>query len=280
MAELETVPSPKSQDHWVIECPVAAREASPLKNTVWPMTGVVCEATNCAVGADDAPTVTDWTDVAERPRSLVTVRLTLKVPVVAYECVTVLPDAVPPSPNVHAYDVIAEAPWPGMLAEASNVERTFICTGVGEIVNDAVGVDAGGRITPVGTRRIVTCSGFAVSKLRAGRRRDDLDAVAGQPLARAEDRPSGSAAPCRPRSPRRLIGHEVARRQRAVVLRDAVDEHVHAQRQHGIGLPSGPMAVTWIDDCDPPSWLMLSGSAVTLIDSARPEGPVSRGASV
>ena len=41
------------------------------------------------------------------------------------------------------------------------------------------------------------------------------------------------------------------------------------------GLPSGPIAVTWIDDCDPPSWLMLSGSAATLIDSARSEGPVS-----
>src|SRR6185369_9844515 len=155
MAALETVPSPKSQDHWVIECPVAAREASPLKNTVWPMTGVVCEVTNCAVGADDAPTVTDWTDVADKPRSLVTVRLTVKVPVVAYEFVTVLPDAVPPSPNAHAYDVIADA---------SNVERTFICTGVGVTVNDAVGVDAGGRITPGGTSRIITRSGLAVSK--------------------------------------------------------------------------------------------------------------------
>jgi len=154
MAALDPVPSPKSQDHWVIECPGAAREASPLKNTVWPMTGVVCEATNVAVGAVDASTFTDWTDVAERPRSLVTVRLTVKVPVVEYEFVTVLPDAVPPSPNVHAYDVIAEAPGPGTLAEASNVERTFNCTGVGVIVNDAVGVDAGGRITPGGTSRI------------------------------------------------------------------------------------------------------------------------------
>jgi hypothetical protein len=97
---------------------------------------------------------------------LVTVRLTVKVPVVAYEFVTVLPDAVPPSPNAHAYDVIAEAPWPGTLADASNVERTFICTGVGVTVNDAVGVDAGGRITPGGTSRIITRSGLAVSKPR------------------------------------------------------------------------------------------------------------------
>jgi hypothetical protein len=108
--------------------------------------------------------VIDWVDVAERPRSLVTVKLAVKVPMVAYEFVTVLPDAVPPSPNVHAYDVIAEAPRPGMLAEASNVERTFNCTGVGVTVNDAVGAPAGGRITPGGTSRMVTLSGVAVSK--------------------------------------------------------------------------------------------------------------------
>src|SRR5712691_8236195 len=34
MAELEVVPSPKSQVHWTMERPGAARLASPLKNTV------------------------------------------------------------------------------------------------------------------------------------------------------------------------------------------------------------------------------------------------------
>ena len=46
------------------------------------------------------------------------------------------------------------------------------------------------------------------------------------------------------------------------------------------GRPSGPMAVTLIDDCDPPSWLMLSGVAVSVRFNADVEGPVSAGGSV
>src|SRR5258708_512333 len=45
-------------------------------------------------------------------------------------------------------------------------------------------------------------------------------------------------------------------------------------------LPSGPIAVTLTDDCDPPSWLMASGIALTFSVSARPDGPVSGGGSV
>src|SRR5438067_13376457 len=45
-------------------------------------------------------------------------------------------------------------------------------------------------------------------------------------------------------------------------------------------LPVGPIAVTLIDDCDPPSWLMLSGFAVTSSDNASPDGPPSGGASL
>src|SRR3954451_18742956 len=41
--------------------------------------------------------------------------------------------------------------------------------------------------------------------------------------------------------------------------------------------PSGPIAVTLIDDCDPPSWLMLSGIALSVSVSASPDGPVSGG---
>src|SRR6185295_15476360 len=46
------------------------------------------------------------------------------------------------------------------------------------------------------------------------------------------------------------------------------------------GLPSGPIAVTLTDDCEPPSWLMASGMALTVSESARPDGPLSGGASV
>src|SRR3954464_959604 len=41
--------------------------------------------------------------------------------------------------------------------------------------------------------------------------------------------------------------------------------------------PSGPIAVTLIDDCDPPSWLMLSGIALNVSVSASPDGPGSGG---
>ena len=46
------------------------------------------------------------------------------------------------------------------------------------------------------------------------------------------------------------------------------------------GLPSGPIAVTFTDDCDPPSCAMLSGVAVTRSVSASSDGPVNGGASV
>ena len=63
-----------------------ARDASALKKTVWPTTGRVCETTNDAVGAADAEVDTDCLDDADRPRSLVTVRITLKVPTVLKVC--------------------------------------------------------------------------------------------------------------------------------------------------------------------------------------------------
>src|SRR4029453_17907062 len=44
-------------------------------------------------------------------------------------------------------------------------------------------------------------------------------------------------------------------------------------------LPSGPLAVTRMDDCDPPSWLMASGLATTLSESAKSDGPDSVGVS-
>src|SRR5712671_797175 len=54
---------------------------------------------------------------------------------------------------------------PPQLDDASKITGTLKLTGVGENVNAAVGVLPGGRMTPVGTRRIDTCSGFTEAKL-------------------------------------------------------------------------------------------------------------------
>src|SRR6516164_7406284 len=62
---------------------------------------------------------------------------------------------------------MAVAPVPGELDEASKFDATLKLTGVGEMVNCAVGAPAGGRMTPIGTRRMVTVSGFAVVKFVA-----------------------------------------------------------------------------------------------------------------
>src|SRR3954462_3213831 len=40
------------------------------------------------------------------------------------------------------------------------------------------------------------------------------------------------------------------------------------------GAPDASRVVTTIDDCEPPSWLMLSGVADTLIDVAASDGPL------
>src|SRR5471030_3297034 len=50
-----------------------------------------------------------------------------------------------------------------MLVDASNVTGMPADTVAGEVVNAAVGAPAAGRITPSGTRRISTCSGFSVA---------------------------------------------------------------------------------------------------------------------
>src|SRR5262249_40086404 len=83
-----------------------------------------------------------------------------------------LPVAVAPSPKFHAYCVIvgalaAQAPalsGPPQLVDASKVDGILKFTGVGEIVNCAVGVCAGGKMTPGGARRICTDSGLSVPK--------------------------------------------------------------------------------------------------------------------
>src|SRR5207244_5662629 len=54
---------------------------------------------------------------------------------------------------------------PAQLAEASNATAALAAGADGANENTAVGVDGGGRMTPGGTSRIVTPSGFAASKL-------------------------------------------------------------------------------------------------------------------
>ena len=132
-----------------------------MKNTVAPTPGADGENVNVAVGNADAPPVDDPTVTgkvleAESPRSLVTVTVTLNVAATVNVCVTVRPVPLVPSPKVHAYDVICVAPVPIELVDASNVTGTFTTTGVGDIVNAAVGVPAGAWITPGGTSRMST----------------------------------------------------------------------------------------------------------------------------
>jgi len=106
--------------------PAAARTADALKITSSPATGGSGEKTQSPVGEGDTPTDTVCTDEAETPRSLVTVSVTAKLPVAAKVCVTVFPDAEPPSPKVQSYADICVAPWPGVLADASNVAATRV----------------------------------------------------------------------------------------------------------------------------------------------------------
>ena len=121
---------------------------------------------NLAVGAvgdelADDPTVTGKVLEAESPRSLVTVSVTMNVAADVNVCATVRPvPAAVPSPKVHEYDVIDVAPAPTVLADASKVTGTPVRTGVGDMLNEAVGAPAGAWITPGGTSRMSTLNGI------------------------------------------------------------------------------------------------------------------------
>jgi hypothetical protein len=97
---------------------------SALNTTVWLTCGAVGEMTKSALGVATPLTDTVCDTDAERPRSLVTVSVTLNVAAVENACDTVWPAPVPPSPKFHANEVIADAPVPGVLADASNVTAT------------------------------------------------------------------------------------------------------------------------------------------------------------
>src|SRR5262245_53930941 len=89
--------------------PGAALDASALNTIVWPTCGFVGEITNTAVGAAVGVAVTDCVVEAAMPRALVTVSVTANDPAFANACVAVEPDAVEPSPKLHAKELIAGA---------------------------------------------------------------------------------------------------------------------------------------------------------------------------
>src|SRR4051812_47993999 len=135
--------------------PAAGVDACAFRKTVAPGSGLsVGENENDPPGGVDVVTLTVWLALDDAPRSFVTVNVATKAPALMYECRTRTPEAVSPSPKFHAYDTICDAFVPGVLADASNNESMFNVTGVGAIVKVAVGASAGGRMTPVGTRRI------------------------------------------------------------------------------------------------------------------------------
>ena len=180
-------------------------------------------------------------------------------------CVTVLPDPFVPSPKFHAQFVtvlvlVQAVPvkGPPQLADPSKITGTFKLTGVGENVNAAVGVTGGGRMTPVGTSLIRTDSGCAVEKFvavavatidtRSGR--DEL-----LPEAHGVKTPlggAGGAVYTTVATPAALV--TIARAD-SVPKSTATPFTLMSMRsgKPETGWPSGPMAVTLTDDCDPPS---------------------------
>src|SRR5471032_295338 len=183
---------------------------------------------------------------------------------------------VPPSPKFQAYDAMTDAPVPGVLAEASNVTGMLINAMLGDIANTAVGAPAGGRITPVGTRRIVTCSGFAVEKLVPVAVATIETQLPGSALQVPKAPFDGGAVYTTVATPLASVTIE---RAESVPKSCTTPFKTMSTRSGSAGrpLPSGPIAVTLIEDCDPPSWLMLSGIAFSVTVSARPEGPLSAG---
>ena len=154
---------------------------------------------------------------------------------------------------------------PGLLADASNVAATFIWTGCGDTVNDAVGAPAGGRITPVGTRRIITCSGLDVAKfVEVG-----VATIATQLPAEVEHATPpallAGAVNTAVATPSLLVTTDRADN----VPKSCTTPPTDISSRSGTpdsGFPSGPIARTLTDDCDPPSWLMLSGMALSVND--------------
>src|ERR1019366_5533503 len=141
-------------------CPSPGRAWLASKTINWPTTGAVGENWKSAVGALPAPTRTAVVVEAWTPPVLVTVSVTLNVPFSWNVWLGCTPDPNVPSPKFHTKfvmpAVLVQADEPAQLADASNSVCCLADGVVGEKENFAVGVTAGGRITPGGTSRIVT----------------------------------------------------------------------------------------------------------------------------
>jgi hypothetical protein len=100
------VPSPKFQENCTIECPAAACTPSALKKIVSFTPAPSGDDTQSPDGGGDAPTEMTCVTDAARPRSLVTVSVTLNevagVVDATYVWLTTFPDADPPSPKFQA----------------------------------------------------------------------------------------------------------------------------------------------------------------------------------
>jgi hypothetical protein len=187
----------------------------------------------------------------------------------------VLPDPELPSPNVQLNETIC-AFEPGRLVEASNTTGEFAFTVVGDSENAAVGVPAGGRMTPGGTSRTsVDCETAAWKFDPTGVTRIvttvPAPAVAGGGAAGAV-----KVADARPSTPVTIVREDRVPKS----WRTPPTSMSRWSDTPEIGLLSGPRTVARIVDRDTPSCVMLSGVAETTTDWANSDGPERLGTSV
>jgi hypothetical protein len=112
------VPSPKSHEN----VPLDSVDDDALKNTSSSTRGSVGENMKFADPAGRlADTVIGLEVVAASPVSVVTLRVTVKVPPRGNRCVTVAPTPVPPSPKSHAKvpGTMPPGPWATVLKTTS-----------------------------------------------------------------------------------------------------------------------------------------------------------------
>src|SRR5437762_2809749 len=97
---LPVAPSPKFQSYRTMLRPGDACTAAALNTTVSLMTGSIGEFTQSPDGAWGAPISTACDFEANKPRSFVTVSVTVNLPIEVNVWFTTLPDPDWPSPNV------------------------------------------------------------------------------------------------------------------------------------------------------------------------------------
>jgi len=156
---LPVVPSPKSHEKPVSVWPEPASEADALKKIVSPTAGDPGDVLNVGLGRSGEPIDTCCVVDAAIPRSLVSVSVTTNDPDTLKVWFTTRPAALAPSPKVHANEttsLLAVVQLPLTIDPAVNCAVMFADGEVGDSVMHGDGVEAGGRMTPTGTRRINT----------------------------------------------------------------------------------------------------------------------------